>query len=129
VKHSSLLLSSFALLCGVAGFFAYQRWTQPAALTTAPGAAAAAASSSTLAEATADAPPKLVVPEAVPDLKLKDLNGKLHALREFRGAPAIYNFWATWCCTLPSRNSAAKRATGRAWQLQIADCRHRGRFS
>jgi thiol-disulfide isomerase/thioredoxin len=39
----------------------------------------------------------LVVPATVPDIKLKDLSGKLHALTEFKGAPAIYNFWATWC--------------------------------
>jgi thiol-disulfide isomerase/thioredoxin len=100
MKPRALLLPVVALLCGAAGFFAYQRWLQPSAtlraITVAPGTSAAAPAATTLTAA-GDATAARAVPEAVPDLKLKDLNGKTHALSEFKGAATIYNFWATWC--------------------------------
>jgi thiol-disulfide isomerase/thioredoxin len=33
----------------------------------------------------------------VPDLRLPDMEGQPHALRQNGGRPRIYNFWATWC--------------------------------
>ena len=32
-----------------------------------------------------------------PALSLKDLNGRPHALEEYRGKVLLLNFWATWC--------------------------------
>jgi peroxiredoxin len=32
-----------------------------------------------------------------PDFELKDPDGDIHRLSEFRGKPVIVNFWATWC--------------------------------
>ena len=47
-----------------------------------------------------------------PDFSLKDTDGKLHRLSDYRGKPVIVNFWTTWCSPcreeLPSMN--------RAWQ-------------
>ena len=48
-----------------------------------------------------------------PDFALPDTNGQQHRLSDYRGAPVILNFWATWCppCReeIPSMN--------RAWQV------------
>ncbi len=32
-----------------------------------------------------------------PNFQLRDLDGKLHELREYRGEVVLLNFWATWC--------------------------------
>ena len=32
-----------------------------------------------------------------PDFKLRDIDGKLHALADYRGGVVVLNFWATWC--------------------------------
>jgi len=32
-----------------------------------------------------------------PDFQLKDYNGNLIKLSDFKGKPVIINFWATWC--------------------------------
>jgi thiol-disulfide isomerase/thioredoxin len=94
----SLLLPVVALLCGAAGFFTYQRWLQSTATVQATATIAASSAAATAAAATSQAAASAhAVPEAVPDLKLRDLNGKPHALSAFKGAPTIYNFWATWC--------------------------------
>ena len=91
MNRRMLVLPLLALLCGAAGFFAYRFWLQPTATFRAVAAAPAPAPIATETNAAR------AVPEAVPELKLKDLNGKTHALAEFKGAPTIYNFWATWC--------------------------------
>jgi thiol-disulfide isomerase/thioredoxin len=36
-------------------------------------------------------------PDAAPDFKLKDLQGKPLSLADFRGKAVLLNFWATWC--------------------------------
>lgn len=37
------------------------------------------------------------VGEPAPDFSLKDLDGKLIRLSDFRGKAVLVNFWATWC--------------------------------
>lgn len=37
------------------------------------------------------------VGEPAPDFALRDLNGKVVRLSEFRGDTIVVNFWATWC--------------------------------
>ncbi|VAW93031.1 hypothetical protein MNBD_GAMMA23-834 [hydrothermal vent metagenome] len=31
------------------------------------------------------------------NFSLKDMDGKIHSLKDYRGKPVIINFWATWC--------------------------------
>ncbi len=37
------------------------------------------------------------VGQTAPDFELRDLNGQLISLKDFRGQPVLINFWATWC--------------------------------
>ena len=39
----------------------------------------------------------LAQPVAAPDFMLKDMDGKPHALHDYRGNWVLVNFWATWC--------------------------------
>jgi thiol-disulfide isomerase/thioredoxin len=40
---------------------------------------------------------RLAEPVAAPDFTLSDMDGKPHALHEYRGKVVMLNFWATWC--------------------------------
>lgn len=33
----------------------------------------------------------------VPEFSAKDMNGKLHSLKDYYGKMIVLNFWATWC--------------------------------
>jgi len=98
MNRQMLGLGTTAAICAVAGFLLYRQWaTNPAA----PAAPAVPAVPATLP---ATAPPdegadtgSKAVPEQVPDISLRDLQGKLRSLHEYRGQPTIINFWATWC--------------------------------
>lgn len=50
--------------------------------------------------------------ELAPELRLEDLNGKTHDLKDYRGKVVLLNFWATWCppCIkeIPSINNLQK---------------------
>ena len=92
---NGVLVALLISLAGTAGFFAY-RWQARAPAAPAVVAAAAAPPAAAAAPPAANTPSR-VIPEVVPDTLLTDLAGKRHSLREQRGHPVIYNFWATWC--------------------------------
>jgi thiol-disulfide isomerase/thioredoxin len=112
------MYAAVVLVGGAAGFWGYQHWAHdsqslriavttipsPAAIApavpgsaptpaTAPEAAPASSPASTPAAKADDQ----AIPEEVPDLRLPDLEGQPHALRQNGGRPRIYNFWASWC--------------------------------
>jgi peroxiredoxin len=37
------------------------------------------------------------IPRLAPDFSLKDLDGKVYNLSDYRGKVVVLNFWATWC--------------------------------
>lgn len=44
-----------------------------------------------------DLPTIAVAGHVAPDFELKDINGKMVKLSDFRGKAVVLNFWATWC--------------------------------
>jgi len=50
-----------------------------------------------LAAATAAAQPPTPYTGPTPPLALRDLNGKMHRLRDYRGKVVMVQFWATYC--------------------------------
>lgn len=40
---------------------------------------------------------KLLINEAAPDFKVKDIHGKTVSTAEFKGKTIVLDFWATWC--------------------------------
>jgi len=83
-----------------AGFWGYRHWAGHWAgsdgIARLPPAAAPQPQSQPLPPPTgaASASP---IPEEVPDLRLPDMAGRPHALRDNGGRPRLYNFWASWC--------------------------------
>ena len=63
--------------------------------------------------------------EATPELKLKDVEGRSHDLRDYRGKVVLVNFWATWCepCRdeLPSMMRLRQRLAGRPFEVLAVD--------
>ncbi|HEX9473330.1 MAG TPA: TlpA disulfide reductase family protein [Steroidobacteraceae bacterium] len=113
---TALLLLAVALAGAAAGFLAYRYYPRPA-----PTVANLPAASLPAATAAAPAPPADAelpgrIPLEVPDLKLADMAGKLHALRDGSKQPHLYNFWATWCepCRreIPLLNALQRRYQG-----------------
>ena len=51
--------------------------------------------------------------QLAPDLRLEDLDGKTHDLKDYRGKVVLLNFWATWCppCIkeIPSLNNLQQK--------------------
>jgi thiol-disulfide isomerase/thioredoxin len=88
------------LISGGAGFWAYRQWSaMPPTLVAAPAAAPTQVPADSPTAATADAATASVpaIPTEVPDLRLPDMAGLQHSLRQNGGRPRLYNFWATWC--------------------------------
>jgi peroxiredoxin len=52
-----------------------------------------------------------------PTLELKDLDGRLHRLSDYRGRVVLINFWATWCAPcrdeMPSIQELKRKLSGR----------------
>jgi thiol-disulfide isomerase/thioredoxin len=111
-----------ALIGAAAGFLAYRHYPRPApALATAPALTALPAAPAPAAPAAAPPAPAAAelpgkIPLDVPDLRLADLAGKIHALRDGSAQPHLYNFWATWCepCRreIPLLNALQRRYRG-----------------
>jgi len=112
------MYAAVVLVGGAAGFWGYQHWahdsqslrvavtTIPSPASIAPAVPASAPTPATAPEAAPASSPASTpaakaddqaIPEEVPDLRLPDLEGQPHALRQNGGRPRIYNFWASWC--------------------------------
>lgn len=91
-KLSRNLLIAGLLIVAIALGFHLMSPKEPAAGDK-PAAAATAADGSPI---NPQAAPSIRGKDA-PDISLKNLEGKLVALKDFKGKPVLVNFWATWC--------------------------------
>jgi peroxiredoxin len=56
-----------------------------------------------------------------PALALRDLDGRLHRLSDYRGKVVLINFWATWCAPcrdeMPSIQALQRKLAGRPFAV------------
>jgi thiol-disulfide isomerase/thioredoxin len=90
-----LLVLAVLAASGAAGYLLH-RLTGHAA-TVYPDAAASGRSGPISQEGAPVALDSRKIPEDVPQISLPGLDGRLHALADYRGKLLIVNFWATWC--------------------------------
>jgi thiol-disulfide isomerase/thioredoxin len=78
----------------------------------------------------ADLPPlshslTVLEPSPAPELKFKDLEGRMHDLAELGGKVVLINFWATWCppCRreMPSMERLAQALKGEPFVVLAVD--------
>jgi thiol-disulfide isomerase/thioredoxin len=64
-------------------------------------------------------------PSPAPELKFKDLEGRMHDLAGLRGKVVLINFWATWCppCRreMPSMERLTQTLKGEAFMALAVD--------
>ena len=62
---------------------------------------------------------------ATPPLALRDLEGKVHKLADYRGKVVVLNFWATWCdpCReeMPSMQRLQDKLAGKPFAILAVD--------
>ena len=62
---------------------------------------------------------------ATPPLALRDLEGKVHRLADYRGKVVVLNFWATWCdpCReeMPSMQRLQDKLAGKPFAILAVD--------
>jgi peroxiredoxin len=87
------------LIVGAAagGFFAYRAITNDPRSESLKPAPEAPAPASAPAETAATESPRTPIPDMLPDITLKDRDGKPTPLSRYAGRPLMVNFWATWC--------------------------------
>ena len=58
-------------------------------------------------------------------LALRDLDGKLHTLADYKGKVVLINFWASWCppcrAEMPSLERLKQRMTGKPFVILAVD--------
>ncbi len=89
LDRSSTLILGLALLASVLGGIVEHGTRQPTA---------------------ANSPPSALIGQPLPALALPDLDGRMHALAEYRGQRVLMNFWATWCAPCLDEMPALQRA-------------------
>ncbi len=88
-----LLAIALIVVAGAGGFVAYRlTGTHTASLSVAPIVASPAETPQR-----SESRPERQIPEVIPELTLTDGAGVRHKLTEWKGRPALFNFWATWC--------------------------------
>jgi thiol-disulfide isomerase/thioredoxin len=59
--------------------------------------------------------------ERAPALVLRDVEGRMHDLSDYRGKVVLINFWATWCepcrMEMPSMQRLSEKLTGKRFAL------------
>jgi peroxiredoxin len=61
----------------------------------------------------------LIADQPAPDFRLPDLNGQMHALRDYLGRVAVINFWSAEC-PHAARADALLATYLRAWEPRVA---------